>query len=338
VSPPNRQTVAGQAYLDLRSLARKSGRPTEELLVLYALEGFLDRLAQSPHRDQFVLKGGVLLAAYDSRRATRDIDFAARAIQNDVEDVMSLVAKIMRQPVDDGITFNAETLSTQTIRDDDEYSGVRVTATASLATATLHFHLDINIGDPIWPAPLIVSLPRLLSNETIQILGYPLAMILAEKLSPQWRVVRPIPGGVTSSISTHFFRPATTKTASFEQRSNELLSTEESPSNRLPRPSLAMPKSHKLDGQLGDATNVSKPRLRNRSAPCYKQSSTLSTLCLVDRKKRLLARLGRAWRGREGARRACFSGLHRQRTATSGRQESGSLVEAFAFSNAKLER
>ncbi len=182
MSTPNRQTVAGQAYLDLRSLAKKSGRPTEELLVLYALEGFLDRLSQSSHRDQFVLKGGVLLAAYDSRRATRDIDFVARAIQNDAEEVMSLVEEIMRQPVDDGITFNAGTLSAQTIREADEYSGVRVTATASLATATLHFHLDINVGDPIWPAPSIVSLPRLLSDETIQVLGYPLAMILAEKI------------------------------------------------------------------------------------------------------------------------------------------------------------
>lgn len=87
----------------------------------------------------------------------------------------------MRQPVDDGITFNAETLRTQTIREDDEYAGVRVTATASLSTATLHFHLDINVGDPIWPGPQLVSLPRLLRNEPIQILGYPIA-ILAEKI------------------------------------------------------------------------------------------------------------------------------------------------------------
>ena len=88
----------------------------------------------------------------------------------------------MRQPVDDGITFNTETLRTQTIREDDEYAGVRVTATASLSSATLHFHLDINVGDPIWPGPRLVSLPRLLRNEPIQIFGYPIAMILSEKI------------------------------------------------------------------------------------------------------------------------------------------------------------
>lgn len=160
MSAPTRQTTAGRAYLDLRNLAKKSGRPTEELLVLYALEGFLDRLSRSSHRDQFVLKGGVLLAAYDSRRATRDIDFAARAIDNDAEVVMSLVAEIMSESVDDGIIFATDTLSAQIIREDGEYAGVRVTASASLSTATLYFHLDINIGDLIWPGPGARSSPR----------------------------------------------------------------------------------------------------------------------------------------------------------------------------------
>jgi predicted nucleotidyltransferase component of viral defense system len=182
VSAPNRQTTAGRAYLDLRNLAKKSGRLTEELLVLYALEGFLDRLSRSSRRDLFVLKGGVLLAAYDSRRATRDIDFAARAINNDAEVVMSLVAEIMSESVDDGIIFATETLSAQTIREDGEYAGVRVTARASLSTASLYFHLDINIGDMIWPGPSMVSLPRLLGTDPIRILGYPITMILAEKI------------------------------------------------------------------------------------------------------------------------------------------------------------
>ena len=85
MTPPNRQTVAGQVYLDLRRLAQTRGRATDELLQLYALEGFLDRLTQSDQRDYFVLKGGVLLSAYDARRATRDIDFAARALANDID-------------------------------------------------------------------------------------------------------------------------------------------------------------------------------------------------------------------------------------------------------------
>lgn len=74
---PTRGSEAGRAYLDLQNLARKSGRPTAELHQLYALECFLDRLTQSAFADQFVLKGGVLLAAYEMRRPTRDVDLRA---------------------------------------------------------------------------------------------------------------------------------------------------------------------------------------------------------------------------------------------------------------------
>lgn len=73
-SQANRETTAGNIYLDLQSAARKSGRVAGELLELYALEGFLSRLAVSPYASQFVLKGGALLAAYDERRPTQDVD------------------------------------------------------------------------------------------------------------------------------------------------------------------------------------------------------------------------------------------------------------------------
>ena len=57
---PTRATPGGRAYLDLRKAASEAGRPTDELLQLYALEGLLDRLVGSAHADRFVLKGGVL--------------------------------------------------------------------------------------------------------------------------------------------------------------------------------------------------------------------------------------------------------------------------------------
>ena len=60
---PTKATTAGQAFLALRSKAQSAGRTTAEYLRLYALEGFLLRLANSSHKNKFVLKGGVLLAA-----------------------------------------------------------------------------------------------------------------------------------------------------------------------------------------------------------------------------------------------------------------------------------
>ncbi|HEY5878668.1 MAG TPA: nucleotidyl transferase AbiEii/AbiGii toxin family protein [Nakamurella sp.] len=177
---PTRATTAGRAYLDLQNLARRRARPTDELHQLYALEGFLARLAISPHADRLVLKGGALLAAYGSRRPTRDIDLQARSIQAEHDQVRLLVSGIAALDVDDGLVFDAAAAAAYTIRDDDEYSGVRVKVAATLANARLSLHVDVNVGDPIWPAPATVEVPRLLGG-SITVAGYPLPMVLAEK-------------------------------------------------------------------------------------------------------------------------------------------------------------
>jgi hypothetical protein len=78
MTPPSRATSAGRAYLDLQKRARAARRPVDEYLQLYVLECFLARLASSHYAERFVLKGGVLLAAFGERRPTRDIDFLAQ--------------------------------------------------------------------------------------------------------------------------------------------------------------------------------------------------------------------------------------------------------------------
>lgn len=120
MTPPRRAnatraTPDGRAYLDLRSEAKKAGRATAEYLRLYALEGFLTRLAVSAHARHLVLKGGVLLAAYDLRRPTADIDFAALAQSREVDHVRQLVVDVARTVLspgqDDGLQFDTSTFT-----------------------------------------------------------------------------------------------------------------------------------------------------------------------------------------------------------------------------------
>ena len=183
--PPTRATVEGRAYLDLRAIAKKSGRTNDEYLRLYALEGFLLRLAASAISQDFVLKGGVLLAAYQLRRPTADIDFAALNTSNDLETIKSMIITVAdnRLPDDqnDGLRFDTSDTDVVAIRVDDEYHGVRVTLGAQLSTAKMRFHVDVNVGDPIWPNPETVQFPRLLGGN-IRLLGYPIPMVLAEKI------------------------------------------------------------------------------------------------------------------------------------------------------------
>ena len=183
--PPTRATLAGRAYLDLRAMAKKAGRASDEYLRLYALEGFLLRLATSASSQDFVLKGGVLLAAYQLRRPTADIDFAALNTSNDVETVKSMIVTVAETQLpddqDDGLWFDTSDTHAAVIRDEDVYSGVRVTLRAELSTAQMRFHVDVNVGDPIWPSPAMVQFPRLLGGN-IRLLGYPIPMVLAEKI------------------------------------------------------------------------------------------------------------------------------------------------------------
>ncbi len=181
MSAPTRASTAGRAYLDLRKLARENHRPVDELLQLYVLEAFLDRLTSSRFTEQLVLKGGVLLAAFDERRPTRDIDLQAQALENDTETIFAATCEISAITLDDGVIFDIETATAESIRDEAIYGGVRVTMAAQLATARPHFHVDTNVGDPISPAPKNVRLPRLLGGEIV-LRGYPLAMVHAEKI------------------------------------------------------------------------------------------------------------------------------------------------------------
>jgi hypothetical protein len=174
--------IGRSRYFALQRLAREQGRDTQELLVLYALEGSLARLVASGHGDRFVVKGGMLLAAFGQRRPTRDLDVHAQELANDAQTVRRLIADVAGTEVADGLRFDVAATTAEVIREGDDYSGVRVALDAFLHTARLKVKVDVNIGDPIWPAPVVVNLPRLLDGEPLVLRGYPLPMVLAEKL------------------------------------------------------------------------------------------------------------------------------------------------------------
>jgi hypothetical protein len=178
---PTRGTIGGRAYLDLQSLALKAGRSADELLRLYALEGLLARLAVSRHAARLVLKGGLLLAAYGTRRATRDIDLQARPRASELGNVLTMVGEIAGIGADDGLSYTAEAATAHAIGHDDAYRGVRVVLTGTLADTSIRLHVDVNVGDPVWPAPEAVLVPGLLGRDVV-LSGYPLSMVHADKI------------------------------------------------------------------------------------------------------------------------------------------------------------
>lgn len=192
-SRPTYADLAGSRYLALQRLARAHGKPTAEVLQLYVLEGFLRRLVRSPDADRLVLKGGMLMAAFDLRRATRDVALLALRTGNDPATVEGLVGAVAAVTVEDGVTFLLARLTSGAIRDEDVYPGVRVNIDARLSSARIRFSVDVNVGDPVIPAPIRTVLPLMLGDEPIELLAYPKAMVVAEK------VVTALPRGRAST-------------------------------------------------------------------------------------------------------------------------------------------
>ncbi|HEY3505772.1 MAG TPA: nucleotidyl transferase AbiEii/AbiGii toxin family protein [Actinocatenispora sp.] len=179
-----RGTPAGDATLAIQRLARQTGGDVQELQTLYVLEALLARISASPYRDDFVLKGGVLLAAFTARRPTKDIDLRASRLSNEADDVAERVRQIAAIDMPDGVIFDADAVTASEIREEDQYSGIRAKLVGMLGRARITVGVDVNFGDPIWPEPELIDLPRIVDTgqPPVQVLGYPLSMVIAEKV------------------------------------------------------------------------------------------------------------------------------------------------------------
>jgi len=119
--------------------ARLTGRPFQEVLQYFAMERFLYRLSQSPHANTFVLKVALLFTAWGgpASRPTKDIDLLAR-MDNAVDAVTAVIKEVCSLKVQpDGLVFDLESVSGEAIKEDADYSGVRVTFLVTLQNARI---------------------------------------------------------------------------------------------------------------------------------------------------------------------------------------------------------
>lgn len=154
--------------------------PTQEYLIRHALESFLDRLNRTPHRRDFVLKGGLLLGAYGVRRPTKDA--GSNAISADVtpEHLKQVVRDAADVEAEDGVVFDLGSLAVDEIRDDAAYPGMCLRVNVSIATWNGVVSWDVSTGDPIVPAPREVTLEGIL-GEPLVLIGYAPESTVAEK-------------------------------------------------------------------------------------------------------------------------------------------------------------
>ena len=177
------KNVAASVHQRLLNVARQSGRPFNELAQYYALERWLYRLAQSDYRDQFVLKGALMLVVWNVpvTRPTRDIDLLG-CISNDLDAVREVIATICRIPGEgDGLIFDAETVTTTRIAEDADYEGVRATFLGSLGNTRLPMQIDIGFSDIVTPGPQAIVYPAILGHPAPELNAYNRETVIAEK-------------------------------------------------------------------------------------------------------------------------------------------------------------
>ncbi len=161
--------------------ARRLGISVEAIRDAYAREAFFRRLAISPWRDRFVLKGSVLLVAllHQWHRPTQDADFLVlEAMDADV--LRKVLVEVTSLPMDDAVDFDVASLRLSEMQEDARMVGHRATMEANLGHGRLVFRADIGFNDVVTPAPDLLTMETVLSVP-ITILGSTLFTAVAEK-------------------------------------------------------------------------------------------------------------------------------------------------------------
>ncbi|MDO4178540.1 MAG: nucleotidyl transferase AbiEii/AbiGii toxin family protein [Phascolarctobacterium sp.] len=166
----------------IRNLAKENKSDARVLLRIYMMERFLERVSQSRYRDNFVLKGGMLITSMIGvkMRSTMDIDASLQNITLDENEVTVIVNEIIKIDLDDAIIFEIGDISN--IMDEMEYPGIRVSLRAQLGKLAVPLKIDFSTGDVITPRAIQYSFALLLENRSIRLWSYNLETILAEKL------------------------------------------------------------------------------------------------------------------------------------------------------------
>jgi predicted nucleotidyltransferase component of viral defense system len=177
------KNTAASVKARLKTIADKEQKPFDFLLMLYMIERLLYRLSISNYNEKFVLKGGLLLYVHleDRARPTRDVDFLARRISNDVESITKAFQEICKIECNDGLVYDTDHLIAERIKEDADYEGLRIKINGYLEKSRQTLQFDIGFGDVIVPKSLIMNYPVLLDMDCPEIHTYSIESVVAEK-------------------------------------------------------------------------------------------------------------------------------------------------------------
>lgn len=166
----------------INNIAKESKVSAQSILQTYMLERLLERISISKYKDNFILKGGMLVSAMlgiDSR-TTMDMDTTIKGFPLNEENISNIINEITNLEIDDDITFEVQKI--ELIREDDDYGGYRVTFKAKyMDNMPVIMKIDITTGDKITYKEIKYNFQLMLEKRKIQVWSYNIETILAEK-------------------------------------------------------------------------------------------------------------------------------------------------------------
>lgn len=169
-----------KAYI--KKMAAEKNLSSQLVMQNYMMERLLERISLSKYKENFILKGGLLIAAIVGldTRATMDIDTTIKGLELTHDALRSIFEDICKIEVGDDVTFSIN--RTTDIRETDDYPGIRVSLTANYSPLNVPLTVDVTTGDKITPREIEYTFRLLFDERSISIMAYNLETILSEKL------------------------------------------------------------------------------------------------------------------------------------------------------------
>lgn len=174
--------VEEKIKLKAKELEDKYNLNYYESLQRFMFERILERISVSKYQDNFILKGGLLLAAMFGveNRTTKDMDTTITGIDISKDKMVNVLNEILSIDLNDGVKFDI--VSITDIREEDEYGGNKYHITGRVNSTKVNLEIDISTGDKVTPKELKFKYPLLFEDRSILINSYNIETILAEKI------------------------------------------------------------------------------------------------------------------------------------------------------------
>lgn len=166
----------------IRNIAKEKNINAQILLRSYMLERLLERISKSEYKENFILKGGMLVASMVGidARSTIDLDATLKNFPLTKENIIAAFEKILSVDINDNIKI--ELLNVTEIREEADYHGFRLSLVGKIDESKIPLKVDITTGDKITPSAVKYCFKLLLEDRNIEVLAYNLETVLAEKV------------------------------------------------------------------------------------------------------------------------------------------------------------